>query len=221
MGCVEREVRVLEDEAKTSVIVAIRESVEDALQPVGLIAFADVLRPDVKEVVAELKRHGVEHVVMLTGDNRRVAAQISARAGIDEYYAELLPEDKLRILRELRERYGTVAMVGDGVNDAPALAAASLGIAMGAAGTDVALETADVVLMADDLKKIPYLISLSHRTRRTLVANLGFALAMIIVMIVAILTRGIPLPLAVIGHEGSTVLVSLNGLRLLGYRQPR
>ncbi len=221
VGCVEREVRVLEDEAKTSVIVAIRESVEDALQPVGLIAFADVLRPDVKEVVAELKRHGVEHVVMLTGDNRRVAAQISARAGIDEYYAELLPEDKLRILRELRERYGTVAMVGDGVNDAPALAAASLGIAMGAAGTDVALETADVVLMADDLKKIPYLISLSHRTRRTLVANLGFALAMIIVMIVAILTRGIPLPLAVIGHEGSTVLVSLNGLRLLGYRQPR
>lgn len=221
VGCVEKDVRSLEDEAKTSVVVAIRETLQGPLVPVGLIAFADVLRPDVKEVVAELKGLGVEHVVMLTGDNRRVAMQIAAQAGIDEYYGDLMPEDKMRILRELRQRYGTVAMVGDGVNDAPALAAASLGIAMGAAGTDVALETADIVLMADDLKKIPYLISLSHRTRRTLVANLGFALVMIVVMVAAILTRGLPLPLAVIGHEGSTVLVSLNGLRLLGFRYPR
>jgi Zn2+/Cd2+-exporting ATPase len=209
-------VEMLQAEAKTSVIVALVH--EDRLTAIGVIAYADRLRAGAAAVVRDLKALGVEHVVMLTGDNDAVAERIAADAGIDEYYAEMMPDDKMRMLKDLARRYGPVAMVGDGVNDAPALAAASIGIAMGAAGSDVALETADVVLMSDDLSRVPYLVALSRRTRRTLVANLSFAMAMIVMMIAAILVIDLPLPLAVIGHEGSTVLVSLNGLRMLGFR---
>jgi len=239
-------VAALEDEGKTSVIVAAawpgdqgpgargqgpgeeRSSLEpgtwnpepdpSSLAILGLIALADRLRPDAPAVVRELKAAGVGRVIMLTGDNRRVAERIAAQAGVDEVFADLLPEDKVNAIRQVRDHYGPVAMVGDGVNDAPALAAATIGIAMGAAGTDVALETADVVLMSDNLANIPYVIRLSRATRRTLLVNLGFALFMIALMLVAIFARDLPLPLAVIGHEGGTVLVSLNGLRLLGYR---
>jgi Cd2+/Zn2+-exporting ATPase len=207
----------LQRAGNTAVIVAREEA--SGLRVLGLTAFADTLRPAAAEVVAALKRLGVEHVAMLTGDNAAVAEEIGAEAGVDAVYADLLPEQKVALVRELEARYGAVAFVGDGVNDAPALATATLGIAMGAAGTDVALETADVVLMADDLAKIPYALSLSRRTRRTLVANLAFALGMIVVMVASILSVGLPLPLAVIGHEGSTVLVSLNGLRLLAFRE--
>ena len=155
---------------------------------------------------------------MLTGDTAEVGAAMAAEAGVDAVYADLLPEAKVALIRDLEARWGGVAMVGDGVNDAPALAAATLGIAMGGAGTDVALETADVVLMADDLGKIPYLLRLSRRTRRTLAVNIAISLGAIVVMVVTILGVGLALPLAVVGHEGSTVLVSLNGLRLLGAR---
>ncbi len=210
-------VNELEDEGQTSVIVALATT-GLAVHFLGIIGLADALRPDAPAVVRALKTAGVERVVMLTGDNRRVADRIAATVGVDEAFADLLPEDKVKAVRRLREQYGAVAMVGDGVNDAPALAASTLGIAMGAAGSDVALETADVVLMADDLKNIPYVIRLSRATRRTLIMNLGFALFMIGLMLVAIFVRDLPLPLAVIGHEGGTVLVSLNGLRLLGYR---
>ncbi|MFW5943454.1 MAG: heavy metal translocating P-type ATPase, partial [Chloroflexota bacterium] len=205
----------LQSEGKTAVMVARVEG--QKAHVMGLIAIADVLRPEAADVVKALKERGVERVVMLTGDNERVARAIAAEAGVDAYHAELLPEDKMRILKE-EERHGRVAMVGDGVNDAPALATASIGIAMGAAGTDVALETADIVLMADDLTKIPYVIGLSRQTRKTLWQNLVFAIAVIIILIGAVLGVGLALPLSVIGHEGSTVLVSLNGLRLLAYR---
>ncbi|MFW6070660.1 MAG: HAD-IC family P-type ATPase, partial [bacterium] len=205
----------LQSEGKTAVMVARIEGQQAHVM--GLIGIADVLRPEAADVVKALKERGVERVVMLTGDNERVAHAIAAEAGVDAYHAELLPEDKMRILKE-EERHGPVAMVGDGVNDAPALASASIGIAMGAAGTDVALETADIVLMADDLSKIAYVIGLSRQTRKTLWQNLVFAIAVIIILIGAVLGVGLALPLSVIGHEGSTVIVSLNGLRLLAYR---
>jgi Cd2+/Zn2+-exporting ATPase len=206
----------LEAEGKTSVLVARAEDGEVAV--LGWLAFTDTVRPGAAETIADLRALGVEHVVMLTGDNERVARRIADEVGIDEVRAELLPEEKVTAVEELVERHEGVAMVGDGVNDAPALATATLGVAMGGAGTDVALDTADVVLMGDDLGKIPYVLGLGRRTRRTLAVNLAVAFGAIGLMIGAILLRGIPLPLAVVGHEGSTILVSLNGLRLLGFR---
>jgi Cd2+/Zn2+-exporting ATPase len=213
------EVERLQGEGKTAIVVG--QLMEQTAYLLGVVAFADRVRPDAAAVVAELKSLGVTRVVMLTGDNERVAQAIAAQVGVDEYFAGLLPEDKVRIVKELEAKYGSVAMVGDGVNDAPALASASIGIAMGAAGTDVALETADVVLMADDLSNIPYVIALSRQTRKTLVVNLGFAMTAIAIMLAAIFAVNMSLPLAVIGHEGGTVLVSLNGLRLLLYRRRR
>ena len=188
---------------------------------IGTIGIADVLRKDSASVIRDLKSLGVEKVIMLTGDHDRVANAIAKQAGVDEYYAGLLPEDKLQILKKLEQQYGRVAMVGDGVNDAPALAAASVGIAMGAAGTDVALETADVVLMSDDLTNIPYVIALSRKTQKTLFVNLAFSIGMMVLLIITTIFITLPLPLAVIGHEGSTVLVSLNGLRLLAFKRKK
>ncbi len=213
-GDVER----LQDEGKTSVIVA-RRTGQGAAEALGVIAIADVLRPQAPAVIRDLKRLGIKRVVMLTGDNQRVAQAIARQAGVDDFYAELLPEDKMAILKQLEQQHGPVAMVGDGVNDAPALATAAIGLAMGAAGTDVALETADIVLMSDDLANIPYAIALSRQTRKTLLQNLVFALGVIAVLVAAVLGFELALPLSVVGHEGSTVLVSLNGLRLLAYRR--
>jgi Cd2+/Zn2+-exporting ATPase len=198
----------LRDGGKTAMLVGDREAVR------GVVAVADTVRPGAARVVADLKRLQIEHVVMLTGDNRRVANAIGGQLGITDVEADLLPEQKLETIRALMTQ-APVAMVGDGVNDAPALATATVGVAMGGAGTDVALETADVVLMADDLTRLPYAIALSRRTRRTIVQNLTFSLAVIVTLITLALTIGIPLPLGVVGHEGSTVVVVLNGLRLL------
>ena len=184
----------------------------------GLLAVADAIRPDAPDVIADLKRLGVERVVMLTGDNERVAQSIAAQAGVDEVHANLLPQDKVRVLKLLQEKYGPVAMVGDGVNDAPALAMATVGIAMGAAGTDVALETADVVLMADDLRSIPYALALSRQARRIVWQNLSFSLAVIVLLVAMTFGADLPLPLGVVGHEGSTLIVVANGLRLLTFR---
>jgi Cd2+/Zn2+-exporting ATPase len=206
----------LQQAGKTSVLVA--EMVADKPHILGIIAFADVVRPDAAQVVRDLRAAGIEKVIMLTGDNQQVAERIAAETGVDEVWADLLPEDKVQAIKTIEAKYGPAAMVGDGVNDAPALATATIGMAMGAAGTDVALETADIVLMADDLNNIPYVIGLSHQTRRTLAINLGFAIFMILLMLSAIFWSGLALPAAVVGHEGGTVLVSLNGLRLLGYK---
>lgn len=184
----------------------------------GLLGVADTLREDAVEMIKALKTAGIEHVVMLTGDNAKVAAKIAARAGVDEFHADLLPQDKVTVLKSLQKKYGPVAMVGDGVNDAPSLATADIGIAMGGAGTDVAIETADVVLMSDDLRKIPFSIGLARQARKVVWQNLTFALAVIVLLIASAFGANLPLPLGVVGHEGSTVIVVLNGLRLLGYR---
>jgi Cd2+/Zn2+-exporting ATPase len=202
----------LEEDGQTAILV------QRDRRWLGLLAVADTLRPDAATIVAALKRLGIAHVVMLTGDNERVAAEIASRVGVDEFYAGLLPQDKVRLLQNLRRKYGSIAMVGDGVNDAPALATADVGIAMGGAGTDVALETADVVLMADDLAQLPHTIGLARRARRTVWQNLAFALGVIVVLVAMALGANLPLPIGVVGHEGSTVLVVLNGLRLLAYR---
>ncbi len=216
-------IRKLEQEGKSVVIVAEerRTDLDVRAVAIGLLSYSDQVRPGAKQVIQDLKDLGVKRIVMLTGDNRATADRIGSELGIDEIYAELLPEDKLGVIEDIEGKDGAVAMVGDGVNDAPALARASIGIAMGAAGTDVALETADVVLMSDELKKVAYVIALSRRTRRTLVFNLGLAALLIAVMIFGIFTMALPLPLAVLGHEGGTVLVSLNGLRLLFFKRRR
>lgn len=184
-------------------------------ETLGVIAAIDKLRPSAAQMIADLRAQGIEKVVMLTGDNAEVAATIGREAGVDEVYAELLPDQKAGLIASLRERVGPIAMVGDGVNDAPALAKATVGVAMGAAGTDVALETADVVLMSDDLAKMNHAVSLSRRTKGIIWQNLIFALAVIAVLVVLTLAKGIVLAVGVVGHEGSTVLVILNSLRLL------
>ncbi len=182
--------------------------------PIGLIALADKVRPQSKKTIAKLRKMGIRKIVMLTGDNADVAQAIAGDLWIDEIHADLLPEQKVEVLNRLKKT-GTVAMVGDGVNDAPALALSHLGIAMGAAGTDVALETADVVLMGDDLEKIPYMLWLTRKARRVVWQNISFSLAVIVMLLAGVFLIDLPLTAGVIGHEGSTLLVVLNGLRLL------
>ncbi|MED0892173.1 heavy metal translocating P-type ATPase [Aneurinibacillus migulanus] len=180
----------------------------------GVLAVQDTLRPEAKETIAQLKKLGIT-IVMLTGDKRSTAEAIAVEAGVDEVYAELLPQEKVESVKALRERYGKVAMIGDGVNDAPALATASVGIAMGSAGSDAALDTADLVLMNDDLGKIPTAIRLGKKTGRIIKQNIVFSLGVILLLILSNFAQFLSLPLGVIGHEGSTILVILNGLRLL------
>jgi Cd2+/Zn2+-exporting ATPase len=184
----------------------------------GLVTVMDRERATAAPHIRALRTAGIKHIVMLTGDNARVAEGLAARLGIDEVHAGLLPEDKLRLVEELGRRHGPVVMVGDGVNDAPALAAAGTGIAMGAAGTDAAMETADIVLMGDDLGALAYAVRLGRRTQRVVWQNIAFAMAVVAALVVATLTVGVPLPLGVVGHEGSTIIVVLNGLRLLADR---
>jgi Cd2+/Zn2+-exporting ATPase len=184
----------------------------------GLVSVMDQERPDAAEKIAALRRAGINTIVMLTGDEPRIAEAIGKRLGIDEIHAGLMPEDKLRLVEELGRRHGPIAMVGDGVNDAPALAAATVGVAMGGAGTDAALESADVVLMSDDLGALAYAVDLSRRSQRIVWQNIAFALVVVVVLVTLTLTVGVALPLGVVGHEGSTILVVLNGLRLLSLR---
>jgi Zn2+/Cd2+-exporting ATPase len=186
---------------------------------VGTLVIADRPRPGAREALDELRRQGVTDIVMITGDHAGTAHAMAEQVGVDRVYAELLPQEKVRIVERLRRELGPVAMVGDGVNDAPALVTADVGIALGAAGTDVALETADVVVMGDDLGGIPYARSLSLRARRIVLQNLVFASGVMVILVVLAITGMIGLPAGVVGHEGSTIVVIFNGLRLLRGRR--
>ncbi len=185
----------------------------------GLLTVADTLRPTAAAAVQELRRLGLSPLVMLSGDHPVVAGQIAGELGI-EFQGGLLPEDKLRIIESLRLNHGPVGMIGDGMNDAPSLAAADVGFSLGGAGTDVALETADIVLLADDLRRLPYAIALARRTQQIIRQNLILAFSVMAVLLIAAMVITLPLPLAVVGHEGSTVAVILNGLRLLTFPKP-
>jgi len=186
-------------------------------QFLGIVPLADTPRPGVREVLARLHRIGVRKTIMLTGDNESVGRAIADAVGLDEVHAGLLPEDKVTAMEELGQRYGRVAMVGDGVNDAPAMARATVGIAMGGAGTDVALETADVALMADDLSRLPFAVALSRASRRIIRQNLFVSLGVVALLIPATLFGWAGIGLAVLIHEGSTIVVVINALRLLAY----
>ena len=196
-------------------------AVAQGSQLLGVIAMADTLRPDAAPTMQALRTVGVKETVMLTGDNARVAGAIAKQVGLTDVRADLLPEDKVTTIRALNDKYGYTAMVGDGVNDAPALANATVGIAMGGAGTDVALETADVALMGDDLSKLPFAVGLGRATRTIIVQNLYISLGVIAFLIVASLAGWASIGIAIIFHEGSTIVVVLNALRLLAYGKPQ
>jgi len=198
----------LEREGKTAVVVG------DEHGALGVIAVSDPLREGAAEAVARLRALGVEHVTMLTGDNPETAAAIAGQAGVNDVRAGLLPADKVAAVAGLRNDHAAVAMVGDGVNDAPALATATLGIAMGAAGTDAALQTADIALMGDDLTAVPDVILLGRRTKRVIWQNIVFSIAVKGVFLVLAPLGLVSLWLAVFADMGTSLLVTANGLRL-------
>jgi len=203
----------LQDEGCTVVLV------ERGGTLLGAIAVRDELRPEAAGVVASLRRLGIDHVAMLTGDNRRAAAALGRRSGVDEVHAELLPEDKARIVDELRVR-GHVAMVGDGINDAPALATAEVGVAMGAMGSDVAIETADVALMGEDLKHLPEVLAHARRAGRIMRQNLALSGLILVVLVPQAAAGTLGLAAVVATHELAEVLVIANGIRA-GRRKAR
>ena len=208
------EVRRMEGAGMTTLVVQ-REG-----ETLGVLGVADTLRPEAKAALDALARLGLDRTVLISGDNARVAAAIAARVGISEARAPLLPEDKVRAIRELA-RHGGVGMVGDGVNDAPALAAASVGITLGGAGSDVALQTADVVLMGDDLLRLPFAVGLARAANRAVRVNMGIALGVASLLVAASVLGWVGISEAVVLHEGSTLVVVLNGLRLLRWEPAR
>lgn len=202
-----------ESEGMTAVVVRIGH------RPVGVIGLIDTIRPDIKATVADLERTTGHPAVLLTGDNLRAAQAVARRTAIEDVRAGLLPQDKAEAVRELQGDAGRrVLLVGDGVNDAPALAASDIGVAMGRKGSDLALETADAVLIRDDLGTLASVIALSRRAHRIVVANLAIAASFIVVLVTWDLIGTLPLPIGVAGHESSTVIVALNGMRLLSSR---
>ncbi len=194
---------------KTAVLVSLDGAV------LGVLGIADTPRDSAEAIIRRLKNGGLKRVVMLTGDDQRTATAIGRAVGIDEVHAELLPEQKLDMIRQLQREGYVVAMVGDGINDAPALAASNIGIAMGAAGTDVAIETADIALMSDDLKKIPEAVELSRATLRNIRQNVAIALLTVTVLLAGVLLREVYMAGGMFVHELSVLVVILNGMRLL------
>lgn len=191
----------------------------DQMKLLALIAVADEIRESSKEAIRKLHALGIEKTIMLTGDNIGTAKVIGAAAGVQEIEAELLPQDKLTIIKRWKQKYDRVAMVGDGVNDAPALAASTVGIAMGGAGTDTALETADIALMGDDLSKLPYTIRLSRKTLKIIKQNITFSLVIKILALLLIAPGWLTLWMAIFADMGATLLVTLNSLRLLRIKE--
>ncbi|HSP25723.1 MAG TPA: HAD-IC family P-type ATPase, partial [Saliniramus sp.] len=200
----------LEEQGRTTVVLR-----KDG-RYLGVLGLMDRPRPEAASVVDRLRRIGIKRMVMISGDNQRVVDAVAGTVGLDEAFGGLLPEDKVARVEQLRAE-SPVAMVGDGVNDAPAMAHATVGIAMGAAGSDVALETADVALMGDDLGRLPFVIGLSRATSRIIRQNLWISLGMVAILVPATLF-GLQLGVAVVFHEGSTLLVVANALRLLVWR---
>lgn len=193
--------------------------VSDSEKIIGVISIADTIRKDAPQLIKNLKAQGVKKVVMLTGDNKRAAEAIAKKVGLDDYYAELLPEDKVSILKKLQDEIGIAAMVGDGVNDAPALALADLGIAIGGAGSDVAMETADVVLMSDEIKKMSYAIGLSRATVTNMKQNIYFAILIVTMLLTGVLVKVVFLSSGMFVHELSVLAVIINAIRLLKYKE--
>lgn len=209
LGQLAGEIGRLQGQGKTVVVVG------DETAVYGLIAMRDEMRPNARQAIADLHKAGIKKVVMLTGDNERTAQAVANEAGVDEFYADLKPQDKVAKVGELAQKYGHVAMVGDGVNDAPAMAEATVGVAMGAAGTDVALETADVALMADDLEKLVYALDLAQRNQRVVRQNVVLSIVVISALSLGAIAGVLALPAAVLGHEISEFIVIGNGLRML------
>ena len=199
----------LEKQGKTVMIIGTSDTLY------GILAVADTVRENSLSAIAFLRKVGIKAVIMLTGDNKRVANAISDRLGLDAYYSDLLPEDKVITVQQLAKQYEKVAMVGDGVNDAPALAIADIGIAMGAAGSDVALETADIALMSDDLGKLAYIMQLSQKTLSIIKQNIAFAIVVKVIFLAMTLFGVGNLWMAVFADTGASMLVTLNGMRLV------
>ncbi|MFB3763966.1 MAG: heavy metal translocating P-type ATPase [Methanotrichaceae archaeon] len=205
----EHAIDTLQQQGKTIMIMGTKETV------LGMIAVADTLRDNSADAIQALRKAGIKHVTMLTGDNNRVAGSIAEKLKLDAFYSDLSPEEKVNSVKKLTREYGSVAMVGDGVNDAPALAAADVGIAMGVTGSDTALETADIALMSDDLGKLAYLIKLSRKTVAVIKQNIGFSISIKVIFIILTFAGYANLWLAVFADMGSSILVTLNGMRLM------
>jgi len=206
---IHRQIEALEDLGHSVVVIGNDSHV------CGFISIADTVRPDAPRAIRDMRVAGVEHVVMLTGDNAGTAQAVARAVGIDDMRAELLPEDKMRAVERFVHDIGPTAMIGDGINDAPALAAATLGIAMGAAGSDAAIETADIALMSDDLMRIPWLIRHAQRTLRVIRQNIFFALGIKAVFMALALLNMATLWMAIAADMGASLAVILNALRLL------
>lgn len=206
------QITAFQEEGKTAMLIGTKD------ETLAIIAVADQIRESSKDVISKLRSHGIK-TIMLTGDNESTAKAKGHEIGVSDVQAELMPEDKLKYIKELRSDYGKVAMVGDGVNDAPALAAATVGVAMGGAGTDTALETADVVLMADDLTKLPFTIKLSRKALNIIKSNIIFALGIKILALLLVVPGWLTLWIAILADMGATLLVSLNSMRLLRVKE--
>lgn len=209
----EHAMRHLQEQGKTVVILSDEENI------LGFLAVADQIREESWAVITQLHEMGIEETVMLTGDNEATAQAVSQSIGIKDFEAGLMPQDKLNIIKKLEEDYGKVAMVGDGVNDAPALASASVGIAMGTGGTDTAIETADIALMADDLTKLPYTMCLSRKALRIIKGNITFSLGIKLLALLLVIPGWLTLWIAIMSDMGATLIVALNSLRLLKVKE--